>query len=123
MLAEAFADGARKADNDVELVSLKGRKIEFCLGCLACQKTKKCVIKDDAPAITEKNEKPRAGGIAIFGGNVHIDYDNSNARMFALQADKMRRLQKSAAFRTKHLTFKPARADNTDFIFGTAPFV
>lgn len=40
MLAEAFADGARKASNDVELVSLEGRKIEFCLGCLACQKTK-----------------------------------------------------------------------------------
>lgn len=58
MLAEAFADGARKAGNDVELVSLKGRKIEFCLGCLVCQKTKKCVIKDDAPAITEKMRKP-----------------------------------------------------------------
>lgn len=54
MLAEAFADGARKAGNDVELVPLKGKKIEFCLGCLTCQKTKKCVIKDDAPAITEK---------------------------------------------------------------------
>ena len=67
MLAEAFADGARKAGNDVELVSLKGRKIEFCLGCLACQKTKKCVIKDDAPAIKKKNEKPRAFGIVIFG--------------------------------------------------------
>lgn len=53
-LAEAFADGAREAGNDVELVTLRNRDIRFCIGCLSCQKTRKCVIDDDAPAIVAK---------------------------------------------------------------------
>lgn len=53
-LAEAFAKGAKEAGNSVEVVSLAGKKIEFCRGCLACLNTKKCVISDDAPAIAEK---------------------------------------------------------------------
>ncbi len=53
-LAAAFADGAREAGNTVETVSLKGKSIGFCIGCLACQKTQKCVIKDDAVGLAEK---------------------------------------------------------------------
>jgi multimeric flavodoxin WrbA len=53
-LAEAFADGAKAAGNEVELVSLKNKTIAFCKGCLACQQTGHCVIKDDANAITDK---------------------------------------------------------------------
>ena len=53
-LAEAFAEGALAAENEVELVSLKDKSIAFCKGCLACQKIGKCVIEDDALAITEK---------------------------------------------------------------------
>ena len=53
-LAEAFADGARAAGNEVELVSLKNKTIAFCKGCLACQQTGHCVIKDDANAIADK---------------------------------------------------------------------
>lgn len=53
-LAEAFAEGALAAGNEVELISLKDKSIAFCKGCLACQKIGKCVIEDDAIAITEK---------------------------------------------------------------------
>lgn len=53
-LARAFAEGAKAAGNEVEFVSLKGKTINFCVGCLSCQNTQKCVIKDDAPAIVEK---------------------------------------------------------------------
>ena len=53
-LAEAFARGAMDAGNEVETVSLKHKDIHFCMGCLACQKTLRCVINDDAPAIVEK---------------------------------------------------------------------
>ena len=53
-LAEAFADGAKAAGNEVELISLKNKTIAFCKGCLACQQTGHCVIKDDANAITAK---------------------------------------------------------------------
>lgn len=53
-LAAAFAQGAKEAGNPVEQVSLKGKSIGFCMGCLACQKTQKCVIRDDAAALAEK---------------------------------------------------------------------
>ena len=36
-LANAFADGARAAGHTVEVVSLRGKSIAFCRGCLACQ--------------------------------------------------------------------------------------
>ena len=52
-LAEQFAKGAEAAGHQVELISLRGKEIKFCIGCLACQKTGACVIKDDVPAIME----------------------------------------------------------------------
>ena len=53
-LADAFAEGAKAAGNEVEKISLRGKKISFCRGCLACLGKGRCVIQDDAPAITEK---------------------------------------------------------------------
>ena len=53
-LAEEFAKGAKDAGNEVEIVSLKGKKIAFCTGCFGCQRAGHCVIKDDANEITEK---------------------------------------------------------------------
>lgn len=50
-LAAEFARGAADAGNKVELISLREKDIRFCRGCLACQKTQKCVIADDAQAI------------------------------------------------------------------------
>ena len=49
-LAEAFAKGAAEAGNEVETITLKGKELHFCTGCLTCQKT----IADDAPAIVDK---------------------------------------------------------------------
>jgi len=53
-LAQAFARGARNAGHSVEVVSLKDKTLTFCQGCLACQKTQTCVIRDDAADIAEK---------------------------------------------------------------------
>lgn len=55
-LAEAFAAGAERAGNTVEMIRLRGKKLSFCLGCMACQKTKTghCVQKDDAEEIIQK---------------------------------------------------------------------
>lgn len=54
ILADRFADGARSAGNSVEKVSLIGKDISFCNGCLACQRTGRCTISDDASAIVSK---------------------------------------------------------------------
>lgn len=53
-LAEEFARGAREAGHEVELVTLHDKTLKFCIGCLSCVKTGRCVIKDDAPELTAK---------------------------------------------------------------------
>lgn len=53
-IAREFERGAKDAGNEVEFVSLIGKKIDFCIGCLSCQLTQECVIKDDANKIAEK---------------------------------------------------------------------
>lgn len=53
-LAEEFAKGARQAGHRIEMVSLHDKTINFCTGCLACQKTQRCVIHDDADIIVQK---------------------------------------------------------------------
>ena len=52
-MAEQFAKGAEAAGHQVELISLRGKDIRFCVGCLSCQKTGTCIFKDDVPAIME----------------------------------------------------------------------
>lgn len=54
MLADKFIEGALVAGNEVEKITLSGKSIGFCKGCLACQKLGKCVIDDDANAIMQK---------------------------------------------------------------------
>lgn len=53
-IAREFERGAKDAGNEVEFISLIGKKIDFCIGCLTCQLTQECVIKDDANEIAEK---------------------------------------------------------------------
>lgn len=57
LLASEFARGARAAGHTVEQVSLTGRDIQFCRGCLACLSTHRCVIRDDADEIEQKMER------------------------------------------------------------------
>ncbi len=54
ILAESLIQGAQDAGHQVEHISLKGKDLKFCMGCLACQKTQKCVLQDDAVRIAEK---------------------------------------------------------------------
>lgn len=53
-LANEFIHGAQDAGHDVEKISLTDKNIQFCKGCLACQKLGKCVIKDDVNDIMAK---------------------------------------------------------------------
>ena len=51
LLAKSFVEGAKESGNEVEYITLKNKDIRFCIGCLACQKTGHCVIKDDVADI------------------------------------------------------------------------
>ena len=53
-MAEQFALGAEAAGHQVELISLRGKEIKFCVGCLSCQQTGACIFKDDVPVIMER---------------------------------------------------------------------
>ena len=53
-LTEKMTEGIREAGHEVETISLKGKNLKFCTGCLVCQKTQKCVLNDDAVWIAEK---------------------------------------------------------------------
>lgn len=89
ILAHEFEKGARDSGNEVEFVSLKGKKIAFCVGCNACLKTGRCNIRDDAIAITEKMAKSQvivwAAPVYYYTmpGQMKTLIDRSNA-LFAL---------------------------------------
>ena len=46
MLADQFVEGAKSAGNEVEKISLVGKNIQFCKGCLGCDIMAK-VLKAD----------------------------------------------------------------------------
>ncbi|MBP0968695.1 MAG: flavodoxin family protein [Oscillospiraceae bacterium] len=54
ILAHEIVRGALDAGNDAEFLSLAEKDLNFCTGCMACQKTHRCVINDDATLIAEK---------------------------------------------------------------------
>jgi multimeric flavodoxin WrbA len=54
MLADQFVKGAKAAGHEVEKISLVGKNIQFCKGCLGCQKLGRCVINDDVNDIMAK---------------------------------------------------------------------
>ena len=64
LLCDEFAKGAKEAGNKVTKIRIADKKIGYCTGCYACQKTHKCVIKDDAAAILKKMQ---AADVIVFG--------------------------------------------------------
>ena len=58
ILTERLIAGATDAGHQVEHISLKGKKLGFCTGCLACQKTRKCVLNDDTRTCKPKAKSP-----------------------------------------------------------------
>ena len=54
IIAREFEKGAKEAGHDVEFVSLKKKEINYCIGCFACLKTKKCFMNDGASEIVDK---------------------------------------------------------------------
>ncbi len=53
-LAEAFAEGARDAGAEVELVDVCRLHVEYCTACDICHRTGACRHSDDFPALRRK---------------------------------------------------------------------
>lgn len=54
ILCDRFAAGAKENGNEVEKIFLADRNIGFCLGCGACNRTHKCVQRDDMAEVLDK---------------------------------------------------------------------
>ncbi len=50
-LADVFIKGAEQTGHETKKICLYDKKIEFCKGCLGCQTTGKCILRDDAERI------------------------------------------------------------------------
>lgn len=68
ILANESAKGAKDAGNEVEVLLLRDKTVNFCRGCLACQKLLKCVIKDD---MAEMIEKVKNADVLIFATPIY----------------------------------------------------
>lgn len=68
-LAREFAAGAQDAGHTVEVISLIGKEIQFCRGCLVCQTSQRCVIHDDADAIVQ--EKMAGADVLVFATPIY----------------------------------------------------
>ena len=73
ILCQAFEKGAIDAGNDVELISLRENKINYCTGCYGCRKIGKCVQND---GMNEILEKMLNADVLVFGTPIYM-YDVS----------------------------------------------
>ena len=68
-LADAFIKGVEEAGSSAKKICLYDKKIEFCKGCLACQSTEKCVLRDDAEEIIAQM---KAADVLVFATPVYF---------------------------------------------------
>lgn len=68
ILAKECARGVTDSGNEAELIELKGKNIQYCRGCLACQSNHKCVIKDD---VAEIMTKVKNADVVIFATPIY----------------------------------------------------
>lgn len=54
ILADEFSRGARESGNEVREIALRDMDLKFCIGCLNCLKTGKCVHKDGMNEVCEQ---------------------------------------------------------------------
>jgi multimeric flavodoxin WrbA len=69
----------RKRGVETELVTLKDRNIKLCDGCLACEKTNACHIKDDMQGIYDKMLSTDA---IVLGSPDYMDAPTASAMNF-----------------------------------------
>ena len=112
-MAEEFVRGAEAAGHSVELILLSGKEIGFCRGCLTCQKSGHCVIRDDALEITEKMEH---ADVLVFATPIYYYGMSGQMKTMLDRANPL--YPKDYTFRTVYLL--AAAAENNDHAWAGA---
>ena len=108
-LANAFAEGAATHGNHAEIISLRGKDMRFCQGCFVCQKTGKCVIRDDMPEIVQKMEQ---ADVLVFATPIY--YYEMSGQMKTL-LDRMNPLY-SSDYKFRNVYMLSVAAEGEDFV-------
>lgn len=112
-LARECEKGAKEAGNEVEFISLKEKEIKYCIGCLSCQKTGKCVINDDVPEIMEKVKN---ADIIVFATPIY--YYEMSGQMKTL-LDRLNPLYPTD-YKFRKVYMLATAAEDGDFVFEKA---
>lgn len=67
-MADEFLRGAVEAGNTVEKINIRDMELKFCIGCLSCQRTGKCVLRDDMNALYDTVQR---ADILVFATPVY----------------------------------------------------
>ncbi len=108
-LAQAFAKGAGESGHEVELISLRGKELRFCQGCFACQKSGKCVIRDDMQEIVPKMEQ---ADVLVFASPIYY-YEMSGQMKTLLDRGNPLFV---ADYRFRDVYFLATAAEDEDFV-------
>ena len=68
-LADVFIKGAEEAGHETKKICLYDKKIEFCKGCLGCQTTGTCILREDADRIIEQM---KAMDVLVFATPIYF---------------------------------------------------
>lgn len=110
ILAKECEKGALAAGHRVELVTLKGKEIKYCIGCLSCQSKGVCVLKDD---VAEIMEKVRAAEVIVYATPIY--YYEMCGQMKTL-LDRMNPMySKEYAFRDIYMIATAAENEDSAF--------
>ncbi|MBR0277313.1 MAG: flavodoxin family protein [Clostridia bacterium] len=112
-LARECEKGAKATGNEVEFISLKEKEIKYCIGCLSCQKTGECVIKDDVPEIMEKVKN---ADIIVFATPIY--YYEMSGQMKTL-LDRLNPLYPTD-YKFRKVYMIATAAEDGDFVFEKA---
>ena len=113
ILARECEKGARAAGHDVGFVSLKGKEIKFCIGCMTCQKTGRCALRDDAAGIMDKVKEAE---VIVFATPIYY-YEMSGQLKTLL--DRLNPLY-AAAYAFRDIYMIATAAEDGETAFGKA---
>lgn len=107
-LADAFIRGAVEAGASVQKIGLADKRIEFCRGCLICQKTQKCVIHDD---VYDMIAHIKAADVLVFASPVYFYSVSGQMKTLLDRLNPM--FPSEYAFREVYLLLASAEKDET----------